>query len=94
MSLWVLDARTGVAVAVVQADARDTDAIVAGSGLLDLTRPVALLLLGVLHVVPDEDDPPGIVARLRDADAAIDISPAGQGAMVTTEPLPNTLIVA
>jgi hypothetical protein len=53
--------------AVVHADARDTGAILGGSGLLDLTRPVAVLLLGVLHFVPDEDDPAGIVARLREA---------------------------
>ncbi len=33
--------------------------------LLDLDRPVAVLLSGVLHVIPD--DPARIVARLRDA---------------------------
>jgi hypothetical protein len=38
--------------------------------LLDMSRPAAVLLLGVLHFIPDEDDPAGIVARLRDALAA------------------------
>src|SRR5262249_46656425 len=35
--------------------------------LLDLTQPVALLLVSVMHFVPDSDDPAGIVAILRDA---------------------------
>jgi S-adenosyl methyltransferase len=54
--------------AVVQADARDTDAILTHPDtrrLLDFDRPIALLLLGVLHFIPDSDDPAGIVARLR-----------------------------
>jgi hypothetical protein len=33
---------------------------------LDLTRPVAVLLIGVLHFIPDDDDPWGIVTRLLD----------------------------
>lgn len=37
------------------------------AGLLDLDRPVAVLLVAVLHFVADEDDPTGIVARYRDA---------------------------
>jgi hypothetical protein len=35
--------------------------------LLDLDRPVALLLVAVLHFVEDADDPYGAVAQLRDA---------------------------
>ncbi len=35
--------------------------------LLDLTRPVAVLLVAVLHFLRDEEDPTGIVTRLRDA---------------------------
>jgi hypothetical protein len=56
--------------AVVQADARDTDRILADPDvrrLLDLNKSVAVLLLGVLHFIPDSDDPAGIVARLLDA---------------------------
>ena len=34
--------------------------------LLDLSRPVAVLLIAVLHFVPDADDPYGIVAGIRD----------------------------
>jgi hypothetical protein len=35
--------------------------------LLDFDRPVAVLLVAVLHFVTDDEDPPGIVAYLRDA---------------------------
>lgn len=35
--------------------------------LIDLNRPVALLLVAILHFVEDEDDPYGAVAQLRDA---------------------------
>lgn len=54
----------------IQADARDPERILADPEtrrLLDLDQPVAVLLLGVLHFIPDSDDPAGIVARLRDA---------------------------
>jgi SAM-dependent methyltransferase len=34
--------------------------------VLDLDRPVAVLLIAVLHFIPDEDDPAGILAGLRD----------------------------
>ncbi|HZB29524.1 MAG TPA: SAM-dependent methyltransferase [Streptosporangiaceae bacterium] len=53
---------------VVQADLRDPDSIVRHDEvrrLVDLDRPVALLLLGILHFIADEDDPYGIVERLR-----------------------------
>jgi hypothetical protein len=35
--------------------------------LVDLGRPVAVLLVAVLHFVTDEHDPAGIIARLREA---------------------------
>jgi hypothetical protein len=35
--------------------------------LIDFDRPVGLLLLAILHHVTDDEDPPGIAARLRDA---------------------------
>jgi hypothetical protein len=54
--------------AYLDADLRDPDAILAQAAhTLDLTRPVAIMLVAVLHHVPDSDDPYGIVARLRDA---------------------------
>jgi len=45
-------------------DVRDPDTILEqATGVLDFTRPVAVLLLAVLHFVSDEQDPAGIVAR-------------------------------
>ncbi|HEX4257777.1 MAG TPA: SAM-dependent methyltransferase [Streptosporangiaceae bacterium] len=38
-----------------------------GTGLIDLGRPTGLLLNAVLHFIPDEADPWGIVRTLRDA---------------------------
>jgi S-adenosyl methyltransferase len=35
--------------------------------VLDFGRPVAVMLLGVLHCIPDEDDPAALVARLTEA---------------------------
>lgn len=55
---------------VIQGDARDVDAVLdhpETRRLLDLDRPVAVLLLGVLHFIPDADHPERIVARLREA---------------------------
>jgi SAM-dependent methyltransferase len=34
--------------------------------VLDLSQPVAVLLIAVLHFIPDEDDPAAIVAGIRD----------------------------
>ena len=54
--------------AYLDADLRHPEAILARAGqTLDLTRPVAIMLVAVLHHVPDSDDPYGLVARLRDA---------------------------
>jgi SAM-dependent methyltransferase len=54
--------------AYLDADLRDPESILARAGLtLDLTQPVAIMLVAVLHHVPDSDDPYRIVARLRDA---------------------------
>jgi SAM-dependent methyltransferase len=56
------------AVAYLDADVRDPGAVLRGAaGTLDLSRPVALVLVGVLHYVTDADDPGGIVRRLVDA---------------------------
>jgi hypothetical protein len=52
----------------LDADAREPDKILAGAaGLLDFTRPVAVLLIGILQLIPDADDPQAIVARLVEA---------------------------
>ncbi|GAB4583636.1 SAM-dependent methyltransferase [Nocardia sp. IFM 10818] len=53
--------------AVIHADVAEPDSILSApdvARLLDFSRPVAVLLLGVLHFVPDEADPAGAVARL------------------------------
>ena len=53
------------ATAYVEADLRDTGTILAQARtLLDFSQPVALMLLHVLHFIPDTDDPHGIVAKL------------------------------
>jgi hypothetical protein len=54
----------------VQADLRDPQAILSHPSLaatLDFTQPVALMLVGILMHLHDEDDPYGIVATLMDA---------------------------
>ena len=52
----------------IQADLRDTDTILKGAArTLDFTSPVAVLLIAVLHFIPDADDPYAVVDRLMDA---------------------------
>ncbi|MFI6018309.1 SAM-dependent methyltransferase [Streptomyces sp. NPDC051287] len=55
---------------VVAADLRKPQEILSSpqvERLIDLNRPVALLLVAILHFVEDADDPYGTVAQLRDA---------------------------
>jgi S-adenosyl methyltransferase len=54
---------------VLQADIRTGAALLedaAVAGLLDLDRPVALLMVAILHAIPDSDGPHTLVASLRD----------------------------
>src|SRR6185437_5348728 len=52
----------------IDADLRDTDTILDQTAkLLDLTRPTAIILVAILHVIPEADDPYAIVAQLVDA---------------------------
>jgi SAM-dependent methyltransferase len=55
----------------IQADLRRPQAILDHPGLhrlLDLSQPAALLLVAILHFLPDsQDDPAALVAQLRDA---------------------------
>jgi O-methyltransferase involved in polyketide biosynthesis len=54
--------------AFLQADLRDTRTILTEAArTLDFTRPIAVLLIAVLHFVPDTDDPYAVVGRLMDA---------------------------
>jgi hypothetical protein len=52
----------------IQGDLRDPDMILREAArTLDFGKPVAIMLLGVLHLISDEEDPYQIVARLMDA---------------------------
>ena len=56
----------------VDADLRDTGKICEQAAeILDFSSPLAILLIGVLHCIPDADDPAGIVAAL------VDVMPPG-----------------
>jgi hypothetical protein len=53
----------------IQADIRQPDRILDHpdlQALLDLAQPVALLMLCILHFIPDAQDPVGLVGRYRD----------------------------
>jgi len=54
---------------IICADLREPDRILAqaeATGLIDLAEPLGVLVVGVVHFIPDSDDPAGILARLRD----------------------------
>jgi len=52
----------------IDADVREPDKILAEAAkTLDFTRPVALMMLGILGQIPDSDGPQAIVKRLLDA---------------------------
>jgi hypothetical protein len=64
----LLTSHAAGATAYVDADLRDLGAILTrATAVLDFSRPVAVMLLGVLHCIPDEDDPAALVARLMEA---------------------------
>ena len=53
----------------IEADLRDPDSVMQHPEvreLIDFDQPVALLLLAILHFIPDDQDPLGIVARFRE----------------------------
>ncbi|MGQ0837813.1 SAM-dependent methyltransferase [Actinokineospora sp.] len=55
---------------VLQADMRDPEKILQSPrtlGLLDLDKPLGLLMVGVVQFIPDADDPWAIAARYREA---------------------------
>jgi O-methyltransferase involved in polyketide biosynthesis len=61
----LLKSNAGGVVAYIDADLRDTSAILAeAADTLDFAQPVAVLLIGVLQFIPDEEDPYGIVREL------------------------------
>lgn len=59
---------TGGVTAFVDTDARNPGEILEAAGeTLDFGQPIGLLLLGLLHCIPDDDDPWAIVRTLVDA---------------------------
>jgi hypothetical protein len=59
-------------IALVTADLRDPDAVLASPELhrlIDFTQPVGVLMTAVMHFVGDEEDPWGLVARYMTATA-------------------------
>ena len=66
----LMDSHPAGATAFIQADLREPGKILADPALaatLDLGRPVALMLIAILHFFADEDRPRAIVAELLDA---------------------------
>ena len=58
------------ATAYLDADVREPEKILSDQGTratIDFTEPIALMLVAVLHFIPDEDDPRRIVRTLVDA---------------------------
>jgi hypothetical protein len=52
----------------LDADLRDTDRILAEAArTLDFSQPVAVVLMAILHLISDEDDPYGIIGKLTGA---------------------------
>jgi len=64
----LLASSTGGVTAFLDADLRDPQKILSeAAGTLDFARPMAVLLLGVLHSIGDQYDPHGIIRRLMQA---------------------------
>jgi trans-aconitate methyltransferase len=56
---------TSAPTSYVDADARDTGKILAAAAeTLDLSQPVGLMMIAVLHCIPDDSDPYGLVGAL------------------------------
>jgi hypothetical protein len=63
----LLTSAPGGKTAYIQADLRDPEKILADPAVtatVDFSRPVALMLVGILHFVPDADDPARIMNAL------------------------------
>jgi O-methyltransferase involved in polyketide biosynthesis len=64
----LLDSTPQGATAYIQADVRDPELIVRqAAATLDFSQPVAVMMLAILHFIPDSEDPGGIVGRFMDA---------------------------
>jgi hypothetical protein len=54
-------------VAIIEHEFSQPDKILADAdlpGLIDFSQPVGIMLLSILHFIPDSDDPAGVIARL------------------------------
>jgi hypothetical protein len=77
--------------AILGADLREPDVILSSpevARLIDLTQPVGLLIVSVLHFIDDRSDPQGAVAKLRAAmpsGSLLGISHAGRNVRPTEE---------
>lgn len=72
----------------IQADVRDAPRILAEAAkTLDFSQPVAVMLIAVLHFIPDGDDPQSIVTALMDAVPSGSYLVMGHG---TNDILPST----
>jgi ribosomal protein L11 methylase PrmA len=79
--------------AVVHEDLRNPEAILHSAevrALIDFDRPVALLLVAVLHFMPDEDGPHGIIKRFADAMAPGSLLVLSHGAKDAREDVAET----
>jgi hypothetical protein len=59
----------GANTVAIEADLRRPDSILGHPEvreLIDFDQPIALLLMAILHFVPDQEDPVGVVGRFRD----------------------------
>jgi hypothetical protein len=66
------------ATAYLEADLRDPDDILRRTGeTLDFAKPLAVLTVGILHLLRDDEDPYGIIRRLMEA------APAGSYLTIT-----------
>lgn len=66
----LLTSAPGGGTAYIEADLREPERILADPVVretLDFNQPIALLLIGILHFIPDEDSPARIVSTLLDA---------------------------
>lgn len=64
----LLTSMPGGAIDYLHEDIRYPEIILArAAATLDFTKPIAVMFLGVLHMIPDSDRPYDIVARLMDA---------------------------
>jgi hypothetical protein len=61
----LLDSSADGAIGYIDADLRDPEMILEQAAqTLDFSRPVAVMLIAILHLIVDQDDPYGIVSRL------------------------------